>query len=70
MQIFGQTLFVYTELEKNLHNGGICSVACEGSSQMAQTACEYSVIEINDCCSLEQGDKLPSMEMSDPVSIH
>lgn len=70
MQIFEQILFVYTELEKNLHDGGICSVACEGSSQMAQTACEYLVIGINDCCSLEQGDNLPSMEMSNLVSIH
>lgn len=50
-------LFVYTELKKNLQDGGICSVASEGSSQMAQTACcEYWMIWINDCSSLEQGD--------------
>lgn len=58
-------LFVYIELKKNLQDGGICSVASEGSSQMAQIACcEYLMIWINGCRSLEQGDYLPNMEVS------
>lgn len=64
LQIFEQILFVYTKLGKNLHDEGICSVAHEGSSQMAQIACAYLVTGINGCNSLEQGDNLPSMEVS------
>lgn len=58
-------LFVYTELKKTLHDRGICSVASEGSSQMAQAACcDYLTIWINGFSSLEQGDYLASVEVS------